>query len=87
MGGQFFMFPGGKGANQAVASARLIDKGARVTFITKLGTDIFGDQSLDGFKTTGINTQYVFRDSKHASGVAMITASANFSLLKTSSQS
>ena len=73
LGGQFFMFPGGKGANQAVATARLIDKDARVTFITKLGTDIFGDQSLDGFKKAGINTQYIFRDEKHPSGVAMIT--------------
>ena len=77
MGGQFFMFPGGKGANQAVASARLIDKDARVTFITKLGTDIFGEQSLDGFKKAGINTQYVFKDSTHASGVAMITVNSS----------
>ena len=80
LGGQFFMFPGGKGANQAVAAARLImggnsasEKGSRVTFITKLGTDIFGDQSFSGFQKAGIDTRYIMRDQKTPSGVALIT--------------
>ena len=39
LGGTFFMNPGGKGANQAVAIARL---GGRITFICKTGNDVFG---------------------------------------------
>jgi ribokinase len=70
LGGEFFMFPGGKGANQAVAAARL---GADTTFITKLGRDIFGDKSFDGFKIAGIDCRYVQWDNKNPSGVAMIT--------------
>jgi ribokinase len=70
LGGQFFMFPGGKGANQAVAAARLDGK---VTFITKLGNDIFGDQSLSGFQQTGMDTRYIQRDQQAPSGVALIT--------------
>ncbi len=41
LGGRFFMNAGGKGANQAVAAARL---GGRVTLVTKLGNDIFGNR-------------------------------------------
>jgi ribokinase len=70
LGGQFFMFPGGKGANQAVAAARLKGK---ITFIAKLGKDIFGDQSLAGFQQTGMDTRYIIRDEKMPSGVALIT--------------
>jgi ribokinase len=70
LGGTFFMNPGGKGANQAVASARL---GGNVTFITKLGNDIFGRQALEQFKKEGINTDYVFSDTQLPSGVALIT--------------
>ena len=51
LGGEFFMFPGGKGANQAVAAARL---GGEVTFICKVGQDIFGTQAVEGFKKEGI---------------------------------
>ncbi len=43
LGGTFFMNAGGKGANQAVAAARL---GGNVTLVTKLGDDIFGRQTL-----------------------------------------
>ena len=70
LGGQFFMFPGGKGANQAVAAAKL---GGQVTFITKLGKDIFGDESLAGFQQTGMDTRYIQRDQHAPSGVALIT--------------
>ncbi len=79
LGGQFFMFPGGKGANQAVAAARLAKTddshkhSSQVTFITKLGNDIFGDQSLTGFENAGIDTRYIVRDVDHPSGVALIT--------------
>jgi len=70
LGGQFFMFPGGKGANQAVAAAKL---GGNVTFIAKLGKDIFGDESLNGFQSTGMDTRYILRDDQAPSGVALIT--------------
>ena len=46
LGGTFFMNPGGKGANQAVAVARL---GGQVSFICKTGSDIFGHQSQQLF--------------------------------------
>lgn len=67
------MNPGGKGANQAVTAARL---GARVTFIGKTGSDIFGHQSQQLFEEEGIDTSYVFSDSKNPSGVALITVDA-----------
>lgn len=69
LGGVFLMNAGGKGANQAVAAARL---GGEVTFIAKVGNDIFGAQSLEGFKKEGIQTQYVLLDDKHPSGTALI---------------
>lgn len=74
LGGSFFMNPGGKGANQAVAIARL---GGLVTFICKTGSDIFGHQSQQLFEEEGINTSYVFSDSEHPSGVALITVDEN----------
>lgn len=68
-GGQFVMAPGGKGANQAVAAARL---GAAVTFVAKVGTDMFGDQAIDGYQQDGILTDLIQRDSEHHTGVALI---------------
>jgi ribokinase len=70
MGDGFFLFPGGKGANQAVAAARL---GAEVTFITSLGDDLFGRQALDGLASEGIRTEHSLIRSGVASGVAVIT--------------
>lgn len=74
LGGEFFMFPGGKGANQAVAAARL---GGNVTFIAKVGNDIFGKQALQHFGKEGIRTDYILSDTEHPSGVALITVDAN----------
>ena len=70
IGGHFFMNPGGKGANQAVAAARC---GGDVTFITKIGNDIFGREAIQLFKNEGINTSYIFSSEHHPSGVALIT--------------
>jgi ribokinase len=70
LGGKFFMNPGGKGANQAVAAARL---GGKVTFVTKTGNDIFGKQSVENFENEGINTDYLVTDPDNPSGVALIT--------------
>lgn len=69
LGGEFVSAAGGKGANQAVAAARL---GAEVTFIARLGTDMFGDRAIENYKTEGINTDAIVRDSNAPSGVALI---------------
>lgn len=70
IGGEFFMFPGGKGANQAVAAARL---GGKVSFICKVGNDLFGTQAVEGFRKENIHTAFCFVDAEAASGVALIT--------------
>lgn len=69
LGGTFFMAAGGKGANQAVAAQRL---GGAVTFVARLGTDIFGQQALHSFQQEGIDTTCISTDEKHPSGVALI---------------
>lgn len=70
LGGTFLMNPGGKGANQAVAVARL---GGKVSFICKTGNDIFGNQSKILFEQERIDTSFMFQDKKNPSGVALIT--------------
>jgi ribokinase len=69
LGGTFLMNPGGKGANQAVAAARL---GGNVTFITKTGNDMFGAEALQLFEKEGIVTKYIIKDPDNPSGVALI---------------
>ncbi len=73
LGGTFLMNAGGKGANQAVAAAKL---GADVTFVSKVGDDIFGKQAIQGFQKEGINTDFVFTDLENPSGVALILVDA-----------
>jgi ribokinase len=70
LGGTFFMNPGGKGANQAVAAARM---GGTVTLIAKTGNDVFGKQSVMLYKAENIKTDFIFSDAKNPSGVALIT--------------
>jgi ribokinase len=70
LGGEFFMNAGGKGANQAVAAARL---GGKVCFIAKTGNDLFGRQARQLFEIENINTRYLVTDPVHPSGVALIT--------------
>jgi ribokinase len=74
LGGSFLMNPGGKGANQAVAVARL---GGNTTFITKIGDDVFGKQMAQLFKEEGIDTSYVIPDPDSPSGVALITVDSH----------
>lgn len=69
IGSKFIIAPGGKGANQAVAIARL---GGEVTFVAKLGMDDFGDQAINNFKKDNINVDFIFRTSNSSSGVALI---------------
>jgi ribokinase len=68
-GTDFFMVPGGKGANQAVAAAKL---GAEVVFITKLGKDVFASELLENFKSVNINTQHIEQLNGVPSGIAVI---------------
>lgn len=73
IGNEFMMNPGGKGANQAVAIARM---GGNVSFITKTGNDLFGRQSVELYNSEKIKTDFVFSDHDKPSGVAMISVDA-----------
>jgi ribokinase len=68
-GEEFLTAGGGKGANQAVAAARL---GARVAFVACLGRDARGDELLKLLCAEGINTDQVYRVPKGPTGVALI---------------
>ncbi|MDY3979169.1 MAG: ribokinase [Tidjanibacter sp.] len=70
MGGDFMMAAGGKGANQAVAAARL---GGDVVFVASVGDDMFGRNSLEAYRKDGIGTDYIAVDKNAPSGVALIT--------------
>ncbi len=69
LGGTFLMNPGGKGANQAVAAARL---NGNVTFVAKTGNDIFGTEAAELFDKENIDTRYLVKDHENPSGVALI---------------
>jgi len=69
LGGEFVTAAGGKGANQAVAAARA---GGSVTFVARVGSDMFGDQAIEGFQSDGINVDHITRDTDAPSGVALI---------------
>ena len=69
MGGSFQTFPGGKGANQSVAAARL---GANVVLIGRVGKDGFGDALLQTIKNDGVDIRYIQRDAIMPTGVAFI---------------
>jgi ribokinase len=68
-GEQFQIAQGGKGANQAVAAARL---GARVAFIARVGSDDRGDAMLNQLQHEGVDTQYIVRDVHTPTGAAVI---------------
>ncbi|WP_458126859.1 ribokinase [Paenibacillus sp. Z3-2] len=69
LGDSFKTVPGGKGANQAVAAARL---GAEVTMIGRVGDDAFGKDILENFKINAVNTQNVKPVTHLESGTAHI---------------
>ena len=69
IGHAFQMGYGGKGANQAVMAAKL---GAEVSMVTKLGRDVFGEDTLKNYQAQGIDTTWVLFDDEAASGVAPI---------------
>ncbi len=70
LGGEFFLFQGGKGANQAVAAARL---GGQVSFICKVGNDVFGNNAVKHYGHEGIDVSGVLVDGNAPTGVAVIT--------------
>lgn len=68
-GNDFRTVPGGKGANQAAAAARL---GADVTMLGRVGQDAFGDAMLDNMMVQGVDTGHILRDRREPSGIALI---------------
>ena len=75
-GGKFLMNPGGKGANQAVAVARLSAKRGNCEFIAKVGNDLFGKETAANMKRDKIDAKLIV-DKKNASGTALILVDAN----------
>jgi ribokinase len=69
LGSSFRLGPGGKGSNQAVAAARL---GGKVSFISKLCRDTFGDLARSTYVEEGIDTRFLFETDEHATGAAAI---------------
>lgn len=68
IGGDFMMAGGGKGANQAIAVARM---GHKVIFSAAVGRDMFGDAAVEGYKNFGVDTSYIVRKDT-PSGIALI---------------
>jgi ribokinase len=69
IGGDFNMNLGGKGAIQAITSARM---GSETMFICKVGSDIMGEKAIEQFQNEGIFTPFVFKDKILPSGVAIV---------------
>jgi len=74
IGSDFHTFPGGKGSNQAVASARL---GGKVYMIGRVGCDDFGQTLIQTVAKSGVDTKHVLQDNDSATGVALITVDQN----------
>jgi ribokinase len=70
IGSDFQTVPGGKGANQAVAAARL---GGQVFMIGRVGTDTFAQTMLNNLRAAGVDHTFVTQDPAAATGVALIT--------------
>lgn len=82
IGTDFKMGCGGKGANQAIAAAKL---GSHVTMVTKIGDDIFGKETIENYKNYKINTEYISLTTRAPSGIASISvdSSAHNSIIVT----
>lgn len=74
LGEDFETFPGGKGANQAVAVSRM---GGEVALVGRVGNDDFGDRLIQGLVEDQIKTTYVIKDSEASTGIAMIAVAAD----------
>ena len=75
-GGTFLMNPGGKGANQAVAVARLSARRGACAFIAKVGDDLFGRETAVRMKRDGIDAKLIV-DKREPSGTALILVAPN----------
>lgn len=73
LGNSLLQIPGGKGANQGVALAKM---GQRVNFLGKVGEDAFGDQLLFSMKKAGVNIEHIERE-KTSTGIAVINVDKN----------
>lgn len=71
-GDLFTTVPGGKGANQAVAAARL---GSSVNMVANVGNDAFGDELITNLKMNDVNTKYIAKSPRTATGIANILLS------------
>src|SRR5450759_1657889 len=69
-GTRFNMFPGGKGANQAVCAAKL---GSLVQFIGKIGADVLGERLRKSMSNDGVRLQHLMTDQSTSTGIALIT--------------
>lgn len=74
LGGKFYTAPGGKGANQAVAAVRA---GGDVTFVTRLGNDMFGEKIMKIFKDEDVKTEHIVIDKDVPSGIAQVIVGEN----------
>jgi ribokinase len=74
LGGEFMINQGGKGANQAVAVAKL---GGNTMFVGKVGNDIFGNRTVELLSKVGIDTSQVTVSTDKPSGVALINVDAS----------
>lgn len=73
IGKELLQIPGGKGANQGVAIAKLEND---ITFLGKVGNDSFGDLSLESMKKAGVKTNYIERVDT-STGIAVINVDSN----------
>jgi ribokinase len=73
LGDKYLLGLGGKGANQAVAAAKL---GSSVSFIGRVGEDRFGDKAIEELERYGVDTSLIRRDPGQATGIAVIAVDA-----------
>ncbi|WP_413460291.1 ribokinase [Herbaspirillum huttiense] len=76
-GEKFMTIPGGKGANQAVACARLAAPGTSVAMVACVGDDAFGGQMRDSITACGIDDRYIDQVAGEATGIASIMVDAH----------
>jgi len=70
VGSRFLTYAGGKGANQAVAAARM---GARSVMVGRVGRDMFGPQLLEGLRAAGVDISSITVNADESSGIAVIS--------------
>ncbi len=74
VGSRFLTYPGGKGANQAVAASRM---GAEAAMVGRVGDDIFGPQLVESLAAAGVDVSGVAVEPGASSGIAVISIDAS----------